>query len=268
MRLGRSRCRGSLGHDSTRRARPPSAIIRAMCPNVCTSSPLRRRSTRARCWPGGPGSRGRRRRCRWRRSRFPAPCAARACSTALSACVGKAVGEDHDVAFPVGGDELAAGHLQRVGEVRRALGLEPADRGVQPPCVAGRRALESDQAGKRDQADLHGREVAAIEELSGRRLGLDQGLADHARRDVDEQEDANPLGFPNDGDLGRPAQPREVIGHGLDRHGQAVPRVALDGLHLDHAVDVVRDAHVDHHLGVRGVNSREDVLPQDRAVQR
>ncbi len=139
-------------------------------------------------------------------------------------------------------DELAAGHLQRVGQVRRALGLEPADRGVQPADVAGRRALERDQAGERDQADLHGGEVAPVEELAGRRLGLDQRLADHARRDVDQQEDADPLGLAHDGDLGRAAQPREIVGHGLDRQGQPVPRVALDGLHLDHAVGVVRQA--------------------------
>ncbi len=122
-----------------------------------------------------------------------------------------------------------ASHLEGVGEVGAALGLEPVDRRVQPADVAGRRRLKRDQRRERDQADFHGREVALRQKLASGRLGLDQGLAGHARRDVDQQEHADQLGgAAAGGRLGRPAQPREIVGHRLDRHRQPVARVALD----------------------------------------
>ena len=45
-------------------------------------------------------------------------------------------------------------------------------------------------------------------------------------------------------------------------------RVALNGLHLHDAVGVVRQADVDRHLGIGRVNVVEDVLAQDRAIER
>ena len=243
VRLGSGRRRGGLGHDSTRRARPPSAIIRAMWPNVWTSSPLRAKIDACSLLARRPqvvavGVAG-----ADRHDLDPLPPRRQGLLDGALGGVGKAVGQDHDVAFPVGGDELAAGHLQRVGEVRAS----PRPRAGQSRRAAAVTLLVAAHwRATRLENEIRPTSMVVKSQRSrnsrGRRLGLDQRLADHARRDVDQQEDADPLGFANDGDLGRSAQPREIVGHGLDRQGQAVPRVALDGLHLDHAVDVVRDA--------------------------
>ena len=53
--------------------------------------------------------------------------------------IGITIGQDHDVALAIRGDELPARHLQSIRQVGASLGLEPIDRSVQPPDVAGRR---------------------------------------------------------------------------------------------------------------------------------
>ena len=183
--------------------------------------------------------------------------------------VGIAVGQDHDVPLAVAGDQLPACHLQGVGQVGAPLRLETVHRRVQPAHVARRRRLQRDQGRERDQADFHRREVALRQKLARGRLGLDQGLAGHARRHVDQQKHADQLGLAGRrASLGRAAQPREIVGDGLDRHRQPVAGVALNGLHLDDAVGVVRQADVDRHLGIGRVNVFKDVLAQDRAIER
>ncbi len=66
---------------------------------------------------------------------------------------------------------------------------------------------------------------------------------------------------------GRPSQDRSS-GTGSTVIGSRVPGVALDGLHLHDAVGVVRQSDVDRHLGVGRLDPVEDILAEDRAIER
>ena len=123
--------------------------------------------------------------------------------------IGVSVGQDHDVPLAIGGDELPARHLQRIGQVGASLGFQPVDRSIQPPHVAGRRRLQRHQARKRDQADFHRREITLRKEFPGSGLGLDQRLAGHARRNSRSTAAPDQLGRPARGwPLRRQTQPR------------------------------------------------------------
>ena len=64
------------------------------------------------------------------------------------------------------------------------------------------------------------------------------------------------------------AKPREIVRDCLDAHRQRQARIALNCLNLNHSIGIIRQSHVDRDLGICGQNVVEDILAQDRAIER